>query len=368
MTAVLVAAAAVTTALSVTVLPYYDDRAYDGSLATVQPLVWCTVILWALFAVSMLSLRAVRQRAAIVLVVAGTVAIGVAALLGPPNTSTDSARYAWDGIVQNAGISPYEYAPADPALEHLRTDWLFPPPVMADDGELECTGARIMTTKVLGTDELLCTAINRPKVTTIYPPASEIVYAAVRAIVGPAPQYWPMQLLGLLISIGTTVLLLRALLARGRDPRWAALWGWCPLVATEGITNSHIDMVATLLLLVATLLVASRRPILGGIALGVSISTKLIPVIGSFALLRRNPVKVIVSAVAVFVLLYVPYVLVSGIDVLGYLPGYLSEEGYVSGSRFILVSLDRARSRGAHRRGRADRRDRRARLVEVEPG
>ena len=43
--------------------------------------------------------------------------------------------------------------------------------------------------------------------------------------------------------------------------------------------------------------------------------------------------------VAVFALLYVPFVLASGIGVLGYLPGYLSEEGYVTGTRFILVSL-----------------------------
>jgi len=43
--------------------------------------------------------------------------------------------------------------------------------------------------------------------------------------------------------------------------------------------------------------------------------------------------------IAVFGLLYVPYVLTTGLDVLGYLPGYLNEEGYEDGSRFALVSL-----------------------------
>jgi hypothetical protein len=108
---------------------------------------------------------------------------------------------------------------------------------------------------------------------------------------------------------------------------------------TEGITNSHVDIVGAMLLLVATLLVSTRRPWLGGFALGAAISVKLIPVIGSFALLRRNPVKVIVGAIAVFGILYVPYIIASGIGVLGYLPGYLSEEGYVTGTRFILISL-----------------------------
>jgi alpha-1,2-mannosyltransferase len=40
-----------------------------------------------------------------------------------------------------------------------------------------------------------------------------------------------------------------------------------------------------------------------------------------------------------FALLYVPYVLSTGIAVLGYLPGYLQEEGYQGGGRFPLVEL-----------------------------
>ena len=141
-------------------------------------------------------------------------------------------------------------------------------------------------------------------------------------------------------------------------------------MATEGITNSHIDMVAALLLVVATLLVASRRPIAAAASRSASsISTKLIPVIGSFALLRRNPVKVIVAAIAIFALLYVPYVLVSGIDVLGYLPGYLSEEGYDVGQPLHPASPSSPRESpplivvsGAHRRAR------RTGLVEVRSG
>lgn len=332
-TCLLLAVAAAGTALSITVLPYYDDKT-----GGVPPLVWVTAGLWIVFAVSILSLRAVRTRAAIVLVVVGSVAVGGAAMAGPPNTSTDSARYAWDGIVQNAGISPYDFVPADPALAELRPDWLFPAPIVKTNGEPGCTGARIMTVKEPGTGDVLCTAINRARVTTIYPPASEIVFAAVRFVTGPAPQYWPSQLFGLLVSLGTTVLLLRGLIARGRDPRWAALWGWCPLVATEGVTNSHIDIVGATLLLGATLLVSTRRPLLGGVALGVATSVKLIPAIGTFALIRRNPFRVGLGAIGVFALLYLPYVVASGIGVLGYLPGYLGEEGYTTGTRFIMLS------------------------------
>lgn len=44
----------------------------------------------------------------------------------PPRTSTDMFRYAWDGRVQAAGISPYAHPPAAPEPAPLRDDWLFP--------------------------------------------------------------------------------------------------------------------------------------------------------------------------------------------------------------------------------------------------
>jgi len=328
-TTVLLALSSVATALSVSALPFYDSKSHEF-----KPLVLITVGLWLLFALSLVALRGVTGRASVVLVLVGTMAIGLAAMAGPPNTSTDSARYAWDGIVQNAGISPYTYVPSDPALAELRTNWLFPEPV---DGE--CVGERIMSVDEPGTGDLVCTAINRATVPTIYPPASELVFAGLRFFTGAGPQYWPSQLLGLLVSLGVTVLLLRALQKSGRDPRWAAIWGWSPLVATEGITNSHIDIVSALLLVVASMLVASGRRWVGGAALGASIATKLIPVIGAPALLGRRPLPVIAASVAVFLALYIPYVIADGIQVLGYLPGYLSEEGYETGTRFIMLSL-----------------------------
>ena len=333
-TIVLVALSAVLTGYIVSALPFYEDKTDPFS-----DLVLLTAALWVLFAVAVVALRGVPAKRVVLVVLAGSVAIGGASLLGPPNTSTDSARYAWDGIVQNAGESPYRYVPADGALRELRTDWLFPEITVQDDGDLSCDGQRIVGGREPVTDERFCTAINRANVPTIYPPLAELFFAGVRLVVPVEAQYAPMQVAGLLISLAVTVLLLRVLVQRGRDPRWAALWGWCPLVATEGVTNSHIDILAGLLVLVATVLVAYGRRLTGGVALGAAIAVKLIPVIAAPALLRRQPWKVIVASVATFALLYVPYVLSTGIGVLGYLPGYLTEEGYDTGRRFILVSL-----------------------------
>jgi hypothetical protein len=320
--AILLCGMAVATALSITTLPFYDSHSPDA-------LPWYTLGLWLAFGLAYLVLRTIPLKAAVVLIIVGAVGIGGAAMAGPPNTSTDSARYAWDGIVQTHGISPYRYGATSSALAQFRPDWLFP----SSGG-----GSRIQTSHEPGSSVVVYTALNRGTAHTIYPPASELLFAGIRFIVGPEAQYWPMQLAGLLMALGITWMLLVALHRRGLNPRWAALWAWCPLVATEAVTNSHVDTLGALLLLAAVLLASSKRPWRGGVALGASVAAKLIPVIGGIAILRRHPARIIVGTVATFLLLYVPYILASGVKVLGYLPTYLNEEGYDGGSSFVLIS------------------------------
>lgn len=338
-TAITIAIMAVVTAITLLVVPFYTASIQGVTLVTF------TIVVWALFALAVFLLRKVPTRAAVILILVGSAVIGGAAMVGPPNTSTDPARYAWDGIVQNAGISPYTYAPTSKNLERLRPGWLFESPTVAADGTAICKGVRFHLYSVpdthertaTGDDEQICTAINRAQGKTIYPPSSEILFAAVRFVTGPTAEYWPLQLVGLLISTGISAMLLLGLHARKLDLRWAALWAWCPLVASQAVTNSHVDVLGAVLLLAATLLVSTRRRWLGGIALGASIASKLIPVIGAPALLRRQPWKIVIAAVGTFLLLYLPYVLASGVKVLGYLPTYLTQEGYGNGSRFALI-------------------------------
>ncbi len=329
----LLAASAVLTGFGVRTFDLFSPGRDTG------PLLVTLFVLWALFAAAVFVLRGVRGRAVVVLILAGSVGIGAAAMIGPPNTSTDSARYAWDGIVANSGISPYAYVPSDPTLDSLRPDWLFPAPRPAADGTERCVGERIQSVHRSAPDDLLCSALNRTTVPTIYPPAAELYFAGVRAVTGPSPAYWPLQLTGLLLSVGTTVMLLFGMRRRGIDLRHAALWAWCPLVASEAVANSHVDILGVVFTLAAAFLVTRERYWRGGIALGAAIATKLIPVIAAPALLRKQGWKVSVAAIATFLLLYVPYVLTTGIGVLGYLPGYLTEEGYQDGTRFALLSL-----------------------------
>ena len=80
-----------------------------------------------------------------------------------------------------------------------------------------------------------------------------------------------------------------------------------------------------------------RRAGLAGALIGAAIATKLYPALVLPAMLRRHPVRVIGAAVGLVALSYVPHVLAVGGKVIGYLPGYLKEENYSSGTRFLLL-------------------------------
>ncbi|MCL6302421.1 glycosyltransferase 87 family protein [Streptomyces kronopolitis] len=292
-------------------------------------------VAWALFAAAVWSVRKVPARAATVLVLVGSAAVALAGLTAQPRTSNDMYRYAWDGRVQAAGISPYAYPPAAPQLAHLRDDWLFPP-------QQDCKGWGITHTP-----DRDCVRINRPTVPTIYPPVAEGWYLAVDALSPPDSRHKPLQVGGAVLALGTTFALLRVLSRRGdpqRAPARAALWAWCPAVTLEAVNNAHIDTLGVLCVVLAlgTATAGFRR----GAWLGAAIAVKILPVLALPGALsgHRGPARVlrVVAAVAGTVaLVYLPHVVASGAGVLGYLPGYLHEEGYESGDvhRFALLRL-----------------------------
>ncbi|MBW4041932.1 MAG: DUF2029 domain-containing protein [Acidobacteria bacterium] len=317
-----------------------------GLVAGIGPLVGKQVplyfafegVCWTLFAAAVLLFRRVPRRAVPAVVLLGTLLVGAAGASGPPDISTDSARYSWDGIVQDAGVSPYAYVPADAALAHLRPDWLFPAATTTAAGTTRCPGLRAKPTAQVGAQAEICTVINRPHAPTIYPPVAEALFALARIAVPPEAQYLPIQLLGLLAMLATTALLLRTLLATGRDPRWAAVYGWCPFVTVEAVNNAHIDVAAAFLALAATVLIVTGRQIRGGILLGLAIATKFVPLLVVPPLARRRPLVLALTAIGTVAVVYLPHVLAVGSSVIGYLPGYLNEEGYDRGSRSALLS------------------------------
>ncbi|WP_078957291.1 glycosyltransferase 87 family protein [Streptomyces iranensis] len=343
-------------------------------------------IAWALFAAAAWTVRCLGARQAAVFVLAGSAAIAATGLLAPPRTSTDAYRYAWDGRVQAAGISPYDHAPEDPALAPLRDRWLFPqgtachgpdrapvrpapehPTPVRPTPEQPTPGAAVRAgpepdRPPSASAEPQCTRLNRPSVHTIYPPAAEGYFLLVHRSAPSGSTLLPLQTGGALLSVATTAVLLAAA-RRRRDPRLAtaraALWAWCPAVPVEAVNNAHVDALGVLLT-VAGLVAVPRRRALGGALLGAATAVKLLPAVtlpGALsgvlatavpkpltALKRpaesptsptaaiRRAAAVVLPATAVVALGYLPYVLLSHSSVLGYLTGYVAEEGYETGS------------------------------------
>jgi hypothetical protein len=104
-----------------------------------------------------------------------------------------------------------------------------------------------------------------------------------------------------------------------------------------------VDVVAVAITAAAVLALATarttRRTILGGILLGLAIATKLTPLLTVPALLRRRWFTVAVAASGAFIAVYVPHVVRVGTKVVGFLPGYLQQENYTSGTRYGIIGL-----------------------------
>ncbi|MFI6790682.1 glycosyltransferase 87 family protein [Nonomuraea sp. NPDC050383] len=284
---------------------------------------------WALFAAALWVARTLPAGRLTGLVVAGGIAVTATGLVAPPSTSTDSYRYAWDGRVQAAGISPYDHAPADPELAFLRDDWLFPG---------DCAAPRLAP---LG--DGTCTRMNRPAVHTIYPPVAEGYFLLVHRLSPEGSRHKVLQLGGALMAIAVLLAL-----CRWRDVRTAASWGWCPAVPVEAVNNAHVDVLGVLLVVLAFCVVRGRGR---GALLGAAVAAKLLPATalpGALSGVLRQGVAwrrrlvVVVPAALVVMAAYLPYALVSRGSVLGYLFGYVREEEYAdpsAKSRYALVRL-----------------------------
>ena len=293
---------------------------------------------WLAFIVAAWLLRKVPLRTSVVLILLGGIVMQLAALSAPPRSSDDLYRYIWDGRVQAAGIDPYQYVPAAAQLTELREEgflWRASAP--------HCVSQAYVSRHPAADLAQGCTRINRPTVPTIYPPVAEAYFLGVHYLPTGDDSAKPIQATTALVAVLTTVLLMFGLGRLGRDVRMAALWSWCPTVALEAGNNAHVDVVAVAIAAAAVLTLATarttRRTILGGLLLGLAIATKLTPALTVPALLRRRWLTVLISASSAFVAVYIPHVLAVGGKVIGFLPGYLQQEGYTSGVRFGIIGL-----------------------------
>ncbi|MBI5966206.1 MAG: DUF2029 domain-containing protein [Chloroflexi bacterium] len=223
-----------------------------------------------------------------------------------PTLSDDMYRYIWDGRVQAHGISPYRYPPNSPELTFLQDKEIYP-------------------------------FINRKGVVTVYPPAAEAAYALLWRI-WPDNVHW-FQAAMAFGSLLAGVLLAGLLRDLNLSPARALIYLWSPLLMFETAHSAHIDGLVLPFLVGAWWARVRERDGLTGFLLGVATAMKFYPALLLPFLWRpRHPQgwwRMPLAFVVTVFFFYLPYISVSGQQVLGFLPNYFSERFNVS----PLVSL-----------------------------
>jgi len=297
-----------------------------------------------------LLLAAAPRRRDAALVVVAALALQVVALLAGPQLSDDLYRYVWDGRVAAAGIDPYAAPPDSAQLNRLHEPFLWPSPAGCTTRRRDLPHAG-RADPFAGVDKLPgCTIINRPEVRTIYPPAAQLAFRAGYALTPRSAGELQAELPAAAYSLGLTGLLLGLLRRSGRPIAWALLYAATPLGALETGMDGHIDVLAALLGVVGVAVLArSQVRCAAAAAVGVLVAlatlVKLYPAaLAAVALPRlgwspRRTGAFVGAGVLTAAALYAPHVAAVGAQVLGYLPGYLAENGYASGDRFALLAL-----------------------------
>ncbi len=200
--------------------------------------------------------------------------------------SPDPWRYLWDARMIVHGYSPYQYAPNNQILVPLH-------------------------------NVVYAHAAFRDSPTK-YPPGAEFSFVLGYLLS-------PTSLVGLksifvLCDLISCIALMALLVCKGRDPRYALLYAWCPLPIVEFAWQGHTDATTVTCTILAVLCaVSSKRHlrILAGVMIGLATLTKLYPIILLLVLVRRRDWGLLVACGSTIVLGYVPFILLSHGQLLG---------------------------------------------------
>ena len=223
-----------------------------------------------------------------------------------PFLSTDLYRYIWDGRVQGAGINPYFYVPADPALAALRDAAIYP-------------------------------RINRADyAVTAYPPLAQMFFFIVTRI---AETLTWMRLAMVTCEIAIVAVVIDVLRRRSLPAATVVAYAWHPLAIWEIANNGHVEALMVALMILGVWLLVRAHRLRGAIAVTLAALAKPYAVLILPVFWRPWDWRVPLAIAVTILVCYLPY-LGAGTGVFGFLgQGYLQEEGFVSGTSIWLVAL-----------------------------
>jgi alpha-1,6-mannosyltransferase len=198
----------------------------------------------------------------------------IAFLRLPSGADDDIHRYVWDGRLQRLGYNPYIVVPSDPAAEGLHTP----------------------ETRNL----------NNPDLPSPYPAGAELFFRAVTAI---QESTFAFKVAFVVCEFAIVFVLLDVLRRTGQGQRahLVLAFAWNPLLAIEVAGSGHIDIVGALLLVVSAAALVRRWRATAAVTLGLAIAVKFLPVVLLPLYWKRVRIRDAALAVAVAVLLYLPF-------------------------------------------------------------
>jgi hypothetical protein len=140
-----------------------------------------------------------------------------------PQLGAQAQRHHWDGKIQQAGFNPYAYPPGSDMFSPIRAP---------EDA-----------------------AVPHPQVAATAPPLAELLF---RWNYGWSSGLRAEKILWVVCDLLLIGLLIRMLRRRDLPPEWVLLYAWSPLAVYEVAGNGHLAPAATLLLLAALQAVAKR--------------------------------------------------------------------------------------------------------------
>ncbi len=270
---------------------------------------WALIVLFAICGLSAYTAsrldagQAERSALIIILCAAATMRLGL--LVADPYLSSDIYRYVWDGRVTAAGINPYRFVPNAPELQPLRDAAIWPHINRAD------------------------TAV------TIYPPAAQGFFLGVTRF---GESVLAMKIGLLFFEAIAIAALLFHLKRQGMPLTRIAAYAWHPLPIVEIAGNGHVDAVMSTLLILGLLVYFGGRTLLAGVIVTLGALVKPTALLALPVFWRPWDWRLPLAVAATILIAYLPFLSV-GWGALGFLPGYIQEEGLTSGDGFRLLWL-----------------------------
>ncbi len=176
-------------------------------------------------------------------------------IVSTPLLSDDYFRFVWDGHLLNAGINPYLYLPSELMQEGIES--------------------------IAGITQELYAQLNSPDYYSVYPPVSQAIFwlAVKLSPDSMAGSILIMRLLVMVAEVLNMLLLWRLLRKTGLPDNYTLLYALNPLVILELTGNLHFEVFMILFVLLGLYQLCYQRAIWAGLAFGLAIGIKLLPLL-----------------------------------------------------------------------------------------